>query len=145
MSRNGNCNLVFIACPVSLAGVATSIIFVATKDVFCRDKNMLVAKTRLSRQTFFGRDKTYFCRDKHTKHVFCRDKSMLVETNMHPFFFFFFFLFLCGQNDACDSSPLMIVLNVNCDLTQNVQNVNGNLLLIRCHKHQLQFGIHKMP
>ena len=42
-------------------------VFVATKDVFCRDKHMRDA---------------YFCRHKHvcvaTKHVFYRDKSMLV-------------------------------------------------------------------
>ena len=49
---------------VSLAGAATSIIFVPTKI--------------LSRQMF--------CSDRHvfvtTKHIFCRDKSMLAATNL---------------------------------------------------------------
>ena len=51
--------------------------FVATKDVFCRDKSMLSATKRLSNRCVC-RDKT--CRDKHTfaarKHVFCRDKHV---------------------------------------------------------------------
>ena len=53
--------------PLSLAGAATSIIFVATnttKHVFCRDKSMFVTtKVCWSRQKYVGRDKT--CRDKH--------------------------------------------------------------------------------
>ena len=54
---------------LSLTGAATSIIFVATKHVFCRDKNMLVAtniflaiflstKIILSRQIYVCRDKS---------------------------------------------------------------------------------------
>ena len=35
---------------VSLAGIATSITFVATKHVFCRDKSMLVVTKVLSRK-----------------------------------------------------------------------------------------------
>ena len=37
---------------VSLAVAATSIIFVATKHVLCRDKNMLAATKNLSRQNY---------------------------------------------------------------------------------------------
>ena len=73
----------FAASRVSLAGAATSIIFVTTKHVFCRYKSMLVAtKVCFSRQNYC-RDKIMFlsrqmfCRDKHTfvatKDVFCRD------------------------------------------------------------------------
>ena len=72
---------------LSLAGAATSIIFVATKHgfvatkhVFCRDKSILVVtsfvvkKICLLRQKVChekkkgggGRGQTYFCRDKHT-------------------------------------------------------------------------------
>ena len=48
-----------VSVTVSLAGAATSIIFVATnvfvatKYVFCRNKSMLVAKKPLLRQTYF--------------------------------------------------------------------------------------------
>ena len=55
---------------LSLAGTATSIIFVAT-NIFCRDKHNFVA----TRQA-------YFCRGKHTfvaaKDVFCRDKNYII-------------------------------------------------------------------
>ena len=69
-------------------------ICVATKDVFCRDKSMLVATNiflsrqifvvakALSRQTFFSRQNV--CHDKHTfvttKDVFSRDNHVTVET-----------------------------------------------------------------
>ena len=65
----------------SLAGDATSIIFVATNHVFCRDESMLAATKLLSRQTQFCRDKTRVCRDKSfvmTSIRVCRDKSKLV-------------------------------------------------------------------
>ena len=76
---------------LSLAGAATSIIFVMTKDVlcqnktfvvtnvsllqqkFCRNKNMFVATKVLSRQAYFCRDQT-----RHTclsRQNFCRDKN----------------------------------------------------------------------
>ena len=51
---------------LSLAGAATSIIFVAT-NIF------------LSRQAYFSCDKHVFVA---TKHVFCRDKRMLVTTKV---------------------------------------------------------------
>ena len=64
---------------VSLAGVATSIIFVRTKVLSwqkyaCRNKSFVVTSLHLSRQTCVGHDKSKFVT---TKHVFCRDKSML--------------------------------------------------------------------
>ena len=61
----------FAASRVSLAGAATSIIFVATKHVFCRYKSMFVAtKVCLSRQNYVFvttnvlSRQAYFCRDK---------------------------------------------------------------------------------
>ena len=45
----------------SMAGAATSIVFVVTKHVFCHDKNMLVA----------------------TNMCFCHNKSMLAATKKH--------------------------------------------------------------
>ena len=73
---------------LSLAGAATSIIFVVTKHVFCRYKSVFVATKLLLWQTCFCRNKYNFCRDKFTsittnifvatKHVFCCDKNMLV-------------------------------------------------------------------
>ena len=70
------------AWPLSLAETATSIIFVATKDVFCLDKSMLVAtKTCLSRQIVFCRDKDEFVATKHFFFfVVGLDKSMFVAT-----------------------------------------------------------------
>ena len=79
------------AGPLSLAGTATNIIFIAAKVLprltrVCRDKIRL-----LSRQNILLSRKTYFCRDKHilvaTKLLlrqayFCRDKSMLIATNL---------------------------------------------------------------
>ena len=73
--------------PLSLAGAATSIIFVATKvlsrqtrvrhDVFCRDKTFLatklfVATNMLSRQTRDTHSTNTFIA---TKDVFCRDQN----------------------------------------------------------------------
>ena len=37
-----------VMCLISLAGAATSIIFVATKHIFCHNKSMLVATKLLS-------------------------------------------------------------------------------------------------
>ena len=54
-----------------MAGAATSVIFVATKHVFCRDKSMLVA----TKQDNFCRDKRHFVRQK-----FCPDKHTFVAT-----------------------------------------------------------------
>ena len=48
---------------LSLAGAATSTIFVATKHVFCHEKSMLAATKRLSRQNYAL---SRVCRDKHT-------------------------------------------------------------------------------
>ena len=56
LSRNGNCNLVFIACPVLLAGAATSIIFVATKVLSRQNTSFAATKICLSQKTV--------CRDK---------------------------------------------------------------------------------
>ena len=69
---------------LSLAGAATSIIFVATKDVFCRDKSKLVWTKLLSR-------KSYVCRDKYLSwEKFCHDKNILLQQNFsrdkHTFF-----------------------------------------------------------
>ena len=87
---------------ISLAGAAPSIIFVATKHVFCRDKSVLAATKRLSRQNVFVATKllsrqifvainTCLCRNKHTfvatkhlylsrqtKDLFCRDKHVII-------------------------------------------------------------------
>ena len=92
---------------LSLAGAATSIIFVATnrsfvatKHVFCRHKSMLFATKLLSWQNYVCRDKPFVATN--IKHMFvatsillsrqktclsrqkyacvCRDKSMLVAT-----------------------------------------------------------------
>ena len=69
---------------VSLAGAATSIMFAATKHVFCCDKSMLAATKCLSQQNYVGHDKICllwqkFCCDKHTfvvtKDVFCREEN----------------------------------------------------------------------
>ena len=55
--------------PVSSAAAATSIIFVTSKDVFCRDKTMfVVTNIFLSRQAYF-----YVCRER-----VCRDKTRLL-------------------------------------------------------------------
>ena len=67
---------------ISLAGAATSFIFVATNTCLPRRKtSFVVSKVCLSRHLL---RQTYFCRDKHvfaaTKHVFCLDKSMFVAT-----------------------------------------------------------------
>ena len=99
LSRNGNCNLVFIACPVLLAGAATSIIFVATKVLLRQNTSFAATKICLSRKTVcrdkkkrIGRDKTYktrllsgqkyACPDKHASFFsfcFC-DKIILVTS-----------------------------------------------------------------
>ena len=60
----------YIEGSVSLAGGATSIMFVATKHVFCCDKSMLAATKCLSQQNYVCHDKiflsqqTYLCCDK---------------------------------------------------------------------------------
>ena len=56
---------------LSLEGAATSIIFVVTTHVFCRDKSMLGATKPLCRQNYIFHDK-----------IFCRNKSKIfVATN----------------------------------------------------------------
>ena len=96
---------------LSLAGAATSIIFVATKHVFCRDESMLACYLLLVAAP--ASDRTRVCRDKTqssvatkvcllvscylwqlqpviepvfvmTKYVFCRDKSMRAATKLLP-------------------------------------------------------------
>ena len=75
---------------LSLAGAATSIICVATKQVFCRNRRNFVA----TKVTYFVA--TNICTNKRnfvetnvlsryavfvaTKHVFCLDKNMLVAS-----------------------------------------------------------------
>ena len=94
---------------LSLAGAATSIIFVETKVSFlsrqkyaCRDKTFGVfgATKVLSRQSIFSRQiycfsRQKFCRSKHTfvdtKDVFCRDKHV-----KHTF--------VATKDDTCGSS-----------------------------------------
>ena len=94
-----------VGCNVSLAGAATSIIFVATKVLStfvatntclsqqkyaCRDKIMFVqTNILLSRQAYFCGDKHVFvakniCRDITfvTTKIFCRDKHNFVATNI---------------------------------------------------------------
>ena len=82
--------------PISLAGAATSIIFVATKIRVCRDKHNFVATKPLSEQAYLCRDKhvlvaTNICGGKHTfvatekrvlsrKTGVCGDKHLLVAT-----------------------------------------------------------------
>ena len=44
---------------VSLAGIATSIIFVATKHVFCCDKSMLVVTKKISRNLGSSRQNVF--------------------------------------------------------------------------------------
>ena len=71
---------------LSLAGAATSKIFVMIKVFFCHDKRMLVATKLLCDKTMFVMTK-YFCRDKSIVVVtntclsqqayFCRDKSFV--------------------------------------------------------------------
>ena len=72
---------------LSLAEAAKSIIFVATKHICCRDKNMLVATTKLclSRQNVCCEkylSSQTFCCDKHTfvakKDVFDATRIILV-------------------------------------------------------------------
>ena len=84
---------------LSLAGAATSIIFVATNMCLPRQSSSFAAiKVCLSRQNYVCRDKrllrskrVFFslqnlCLDKHTfvatKGVFCRDKHVLVESKL---------------------------------------------------------------
>ena len=72
---------------IALAGAATSIIFVVTKHVFCRDKSMLAAtKLRLSRQLclFFTFVATNISCDKSfvaTSILLSRQKTCFVATN----------------------------------------------------------------
>ena len=86
---------------LSLAGAATSIIFVTTKVVsrhtclsqqtyFCRNKSFVVTNICCDKHNFTATNilslQAYFCHDKHvfvsTKHIFCHDKSMLVATKL---------------------------------------------------------------
>ena len=63
--RENVCRLLCTDCFQSLAGAATSIIFVATKDVFCRNKHVFVA-TKVS----------------SSRHNVCRGKNMFVATSI---------------------------------------------------------------
>ena len=70
--------------------------FVATKDVFRRDKSKLVETKVLSRQIRVCRDKLSrqkLCRGKHTfvatKNVFCHDKNILVAAPANDFTMFY--------------------------------------------------------
>ena len=77
---------------LSVAGDATSIIFVATNRCLSRQNTSFATKICLSRQTGVCQDKTrllrqkYVCRDKHTfvatKDLFCRDKHVFVATKL---------------------------------------------------------------
>ena len=88
---------------LSLVGAATSVIFVVTKHVFCRNKSMLAVTKLLSRQNYVCHSKIFFaqtcvCHDKSfvatgillswQKNVLswetciCCDKSKLVTTNV---------------------------------------------------------------
>ena len=83
-------------CPgVSLAGAATSIIFVATNPVFCPDKCMAVATRVLSQQKCVCRGTRFVatclllsrqkrvCRDTYlTQQNSCRDKHNFVATKV---------------------------------------------------------------
>ena len=70
---------------LSLAGAATSIILVATKHVFCRDKNMLAVTNVLSRQNYVCRDKIFLSRQTSRQKFclrqayFCRDKRRVLS------------------------------------------------------------------
>ena len=83
-------------CILSLAGAATSIVFVATKVClsrrnFCRDKTFVATYTCLSRPK-----RPRFCRDNHTfdatKDVFDRDKHVFVATSTKHLSRQFFYL-----------------------------------------------------
>ena len=75
---------------LSLAGAATSIIFVAaslllSRQNFFGDKHNFVTTKVLSQQAYFCRDKRVFFFFVATKHIFCRDKSMLVASQFLSF------------------------------------------------------------
>ena len=61
--------------PISLAGAATSIIFVATKVCVCRDKHNFVATKLVGTSLLLSRQ-AYFCRDK--RRVLSRQTDVLV-------------------------------------------------------------------
>ena len=98
---------------LSLAGAATSIIFVTTKHIFCHDKSMLVAtKVCLLWQNIFVATKVFcdkylswqtcVCHDRSfvtTKDVFCHDKHMFVATKVS-------FLW---QNFCCDKIMFVVI------------------------------------
>ena len=68
-------------CRLSLAGAATSIIFVVTKHAFCHYKSVFFMTELLSRQTCFCRNKYNFCCDKFTfvtANTCCRNKTCLL-------------------------------------------------------------------
>ena len=68
-------------CRLSLAGAATSIIFVVTKHAFCHYKSVFVVTKLLSRQTCFCCNKYNFCCDKFTfvtTNTCCRNKTCLL-------------------------------------------------------------------
>ena len=68
---------------LSLAAAATSIIFVATKDVFCREKHVFVeTKMSLSRQNYVCRDKSELVATKLclSRQTFYNVKNMFVAT-----------------------------------------------------------------
>ena len=91
---------------VSLAGAATSMIFDATKHVFCRDKSMFVAtKVCLSRQKYACRDKSMLVATKvclSRQKYACRDKSMFVATKVC----------LSRQKYACRDKNMLVATKV---------------------------------
>ena len=70
------------ALTLSPVGAATSIIFVATKNVFCRDKSMLAATKLLSRQNTFVASNTCLSRSfVATSVLLLQQKACFVATN----------------------------------------------------------------
>ena len=72
-------NLKMCASVLSMAGAATSIIFVVTKHVFCHDKNMLVATSLLLSRQIRVFVTTKVCLQQQKA---CCDRSTFVATNI---------------------------------------------------------------
>ena len=87
---------------LSLAGAATSIIFVATKLIFCRDKTHLLSRQKfcLGKHTFVA-TKDLFCRDKHVSKMIlvaspANDTCLLLVCHTGP---------RAGLNISCSTAP----------------------------------------